>query len=45
MKEYRVKCWTSEEIFVEAENEEEAKELAVEQCQFSFVDYCEVDED
>ena len=44
MKEYKVTCWTSEEIIVEAENEIEAEELAVERCQFPYVDYCEVDD-
>lgn len=41
MKEFVVKCWASEEIVVESENEEEAKELALEECQFPWVDYCE----
>lgn len=45
MKEFTVTCWASEEISVEAETEEQAKEIASEQCQFQWVDYCEVDEE
>lgn len=45
MKEFKVTCWASEEITVEAENEEQAEEIAVEQCRFPNVDYCEVDEE
>lgn len=44
MKEYKVTCWASEEIIVEAENKEEAEQLAVEECRFPCIDYCEVDE-
>lgn len=44
MKEYKVTCWASEEIFVEAENKQEAEELATEQCGFPYVDYCEIEE-
>lgn len=44
MKEYTVTCWASEEIIVEAENEQEAEELATEQCRFPYVDYCDIDE-
>lgn len=43
MKEYKVTCWASEEIFIKAENEEETEQLAAEQCRFPYVDYCEVD--
>lgn len=45
MKQYKVTCYASEEIFVEAENEEEAEEMAVDQCRFPYVDYCEIDEE
>ena len=45
MKEYKVTCWASEEIVVEAENEDEAEEIAVEKCCFPYVDYCEVDKE
>lgn len=41
MKEYTVICWASEEVSVDAENEEEAKELAAEKCRFPYVDYCD----
>lgn len=44
MKEYIVKCYASEEIIVEAENREEAERIAVDECNFPYVDYCEVDE-
>ena len=44
MKEFKVTCWASEEIVVEAENEEQAEEIATEKCRFPYVDYCEVDE-
>lgn len=43
MKEYKVTCWASEEIIVQAESEKQAEELAVEQCRFPYVDYCETD--
>ena len=45
MKEYKITCWASEEIVVEAENAEEAEKIAVEECRFPYVDYCEVDEE
>lgn len=44
MKEYKVTCWASEEVVVEAENKEQAEEIAVEKCQFPYVDYCDTDE-
>ena len=44
MREYRVTCWASEEIIVEAKNEAEAEQFATEQCQFPYIDYCEVDD-
>lgn len=44
MKEYKVICWASEEIVVDAESKEEAEMVAVEKCGFPYVDYCEVDE-
>lgn len=44
MNEYIVTCWASEQIIVEAENEEEAEQIAAEQCRFPCIDYCEVDE-
>lgn len=40
-KEYRVICWASEEFYVEACSEEEAKQIAAQQCQFPYVDYFE----
>ncbi len=43
MKEYKVTCWASEEIVIEAESIEEAEEIAVEKCSFSYVDFCEID--
>lgn len=44
-----MKIWTvivhaSEELEVEAETEDQAKELAAEESCFSSVDYCEADE-
>lgn len=44
MKKYKVTCWASEEIELEAENEEDAEILAASMCRFPYVDYCEVDE-
>ena len=44
MKEYIVKCYTSEEVIVRAENKEDAERIAVDECNFAYVDYCEVDE-
>jgi hypothetical protein len=38
---YKIICWASEVIEVEADSEEEAEELAVESCCFPWVDYCE----
>lgn len=44
MKEYKVTCWASEEIIVEAENKQEAEKLAIEQCRFPYVDYWEIED-
>lgn len=42
MKEYEVEVISSETLYIFAENEEEAKEKAAEQTNFSSVDYCNV---
>lgn len=44
MAEYKVTCYAIEEIFVDAKSEEEAKLLAIEECSFSCIDCCEVEE-
>ncbi len=44
MKKYKVTCWASEEIELEAENEEEAENLASAMSRFPYVDYCDVEE-
>lgn len=42
---YIVTCWASQEIEVEdANNEEDAERIALEECRFPYVDYCEVEE-
>lgn len=43
MKLYEIRVHASEVISVEAESEEEAKEIAAEYSEFSTVDYCEVE--
>ena len=39
---YTIACYAREEIEVEADSEEEAEQIAVEQCIFPYVDYCEI---
>lgn len=43
VKLYEIRVHASEVISVEAENEEEAKEIAAEDSSFFMVDYCEVE--
>ncbi|WP_155857561.1 hypothetical protein [Enterocloster asparagiformis] len=44
MKLWSVVVYASEKIDVEAETEDQAKERAAEESNFSAVDYCEIDE-
>lgn len=44
MPSYTVRVFASQIISVEAEDEEQAKELASENSYFSAVDYCEIEE-
>ena len=38
-------CYATEEVEVEADSQEEAELIAVEQCIFPYVDYCEIVEE
>ena len=44
MPRYRVTVWASYDTEVEADSQEEAEELAVEEAPFPYGDYCDTEE-
>ena len=44
MPMYSITVWASYETIVEADNQAEAEEIAVDECPFSECDYCETTE-
>ena len=44
MKKFNITVWASYETEVEANSQEEAEEIAVEESPFPYADYCETEE-
>ena len=44
IKTFKITVWSSSETEIEAETQEEAEEIAIDNSRFSYADYCETEE-